>query len=68
MVVVAEPGNVYFGFQGEEKRLAVRQRNGTFKAKSYPFNLITSSKGSNRPFTEQSGVDLGLVTGSKEFA
>jgi len=51
---VAETGNVYLDFKGE-KRLAVRQADGTFKLQSYPFNLITSSRVASA-FTEQSGV------------
>jgi len=61
---VAETGNVYLDFKGE-KRLAVRQEDGTFKLQAYPFNLINSSTVASG-YTEQSGViwfgtDQGII-------
>lgn len=51
---VSETGNVYLDFKGE-KRLAVRQDDGSFKLQAYPFNLITASAVASG-FTEPSGV------------
>lgn len=51
---VSETGNVYLDFKGE-KRLAVRQDDGSFKLQAYPFNLITASTVASG-FTEPSGV------------
>lgn len=51
---VSETGNVYLDFKGE-KRLAVRQDDGSFKIQAYPFNLITASAVASG-FTEPSGV------------
>jgi signal transduction histidine kinase/ligand-binding sensor domain-containing protein len=61
---VAETGNVYLDFKGE-KRLAIRQADGTFKLQAYPFNLINSSRVASG-YTEPSGViwlgtDEGLI-------
>ncbi|MHA7130666.1 ATP-binding protein [Algoriphagus namhaensis] len=51
---VSETGNVYLDFKGE-KRLAVRQADGSFVLNVYPFNLITTSFIASG-FTEPSGV------------
>lgn len=61
---VGETGNVYLDFKGE-KRLAVRQEDGSFQLQSYPFNLITASSVASG-FTEPNGViwfgtDDGLI-------
>jgi signal transduction histidine kinase/ligand-binding sensor domain-containing protein len=60
---IGETGNVYLDFKGE-KRLAVRQADGTYKLQAYPFNLIGSTTASG--YTELSGViwvgtDEGLI-------
>jgi len=60
----AETGNVYLDFKGE-KRLAVRQSDGSFILQAYPFNLINSSRVASA-YTEPGGViwfgtDEGLI-------
>ncbi|MDN3204102.1 ATP-binding protein [Algoriphagus sediminis] len=53
-LAVSELGHVYLDFKGE-KRLAVRQEDGSFKLQSYPFNLITASAVASG-YTEPNGV------------